>query len=667
MPMLKSLRISSQLAAALGILSITLTGEIAPVWLVVSWGAWGLGFFMVPRTNLEGRRRRIETAAVVAMVTFLILDFFIFRVSFFISIAHFLLLFQIVKLIGLKDRKDCFQIFLFSFLQILASCTLSVDAWHALVLLAMIPTATAALFWSQMTKDCDEARALEDVSSHTRFHRMAVGICLIALPLNIFLTTAVFVIFPRLTLNASLPGFGNEHAGYTNQVNLAQKGNIKQNTSVVLWMSFSKPEDRFRWDGFLRGEVLSEFDGRQWTVSKSVRTHEIWPDSNGVFTIEPIMPAGVLHESVTLADTSAETLFITGAPYRVMAPLPALSEGEGGTLRWAAPWRRPLHYEVISAPSMDSQVRKEHLALPSVPLERVAHLAQRIAGRGSPIEQARQIEQYLARNYRYSTDFGNHIASNPVDYFLFDHPQGACGHFASAMAIMLRLQKIPSRVVAGYYKGEWNAPAESIVIREQDAHAWVEAYIPGQGWTRFDPTPVSLESSVAKTNYLHLLQQYWDYLSLQWNRCVIQYDLYSQVRAYERIKGNSDRYGQALYSWWNKFQSSWTSAHSPQKIQTDHQQGEGANIPYLRIAAFFSLALGTVWLFAQKRLASGDPKTRFYSRFLERMARAGHPKALHETGWEFAQRLSELDPAVKGLAYQTTERYYQVRFDREHL
>src|SRR5262249_33974966 len=139
--------------------------------------------------------------------------------------------------------------------------------------------------------------------------------------------------------------------------------------------------------------------------------------------------------------------------------------------------------------AIDKKYQPRALDLPILPLARIKTFTQQIAGKGSPLVRAKKIEHYLRSHYGYSTDFGNRIVENPVEYFLFDRREGTCGHFASAMALMLRLQGIPSRVVAGYYKGEWNEPAQCVVIRERDAHAWVEAYIPGSGWVSFDPTP----------------------------------------------------------------------------------------------------------------------------------------------------------------------------------
>jgi protein-glutamine gamma-glutamyltransferase len=648
----RALRVSARVAAALGLLSISLTGEISPSWLALSWSAWLFSFLADRFAWFQARLRRLETLAVMGMVALLFVDFFILRDTIFIAVTHFLLFFQIVKLAGEKKRKDNLQMFLFSFFQLLAACTLSVDAWHAVVLLAFIPTATTALFWNQMEREREGAKTLEDAPLYRNYRRMSVLICTAALPLIVFLTTVVFVLFPRVTLNASLPGFVGHHAGYTDQMNLAQTGTLHEDAAVVLWLSFPKAGDRQGWDGYLRGDVLTAFDGRQWHVSSSGRARSLAPDSNGVFFIRPHTPDQPLSRaSVTLADTSANTLFVTGKPVRVMAALPALQENGEGTLRWASAWNRPLRYEVIAEPLSDSEVRPAYLQLPDMPLERTRALGRKIAGNGAPLEQAQKIERYLREHYRYSTDFGNRIAPYPVEDFLFERRQGACGHFASAMALMLRLRKIPSRVVAGYYKGEWNEPAQCVVVRGRDAHAWVEAYIPGKGWIAFDPTPAPAAGAVSHTNILHRLQQYWDYLSYQWNRFVIQYDLYSQIKAFETVKG----------TWWPHLQLRFHHRRAPSNTESEKGASATTHFPWKKSAVFILLS-GSAWLlFTRHRASSLEAPIRFYHRFLQQMAREGHPKAPHETGWEYAARLQRV-PNLKASVMDITQRYYLLRF-----
>ncbi|NIQ03470.1 MAG: DUF3488 domain-containing protein, partial [Nitrospinaceae bacterium] len=59
----------------------------------------------------------------------------------------------------------------------------------------------------------------------------------------------------------------------------------------------------------------------------------------------------------------------------------------------------------------------------------------------------------------------------------------------SAMVVLLRLADIPARLVNGFAGTEWNDWGQYLIIRQTHAHSWVEAYLPGRGWTVYDPTP----------------------------------------------------------------------------------------------------------------------------------------------------------------------------------
>lgn len=84
----------------------------------------------------------------------------------------------------------------------------------------------------------------------------------------------------------------------------------------------------------------------------------------------------------------------------------------------------------------------------------------------------------------------------PIHAFLVRTHVGYCQYFASAMGTMLRLLAIPARLVTGYGPGtvDDSASAPRRVLHRvttSDAHVWVEAYFPGQGWVTFEPTPAS--------------------------------------------------------------------------------------------------------------------------------------------------------------------------------
>ncbi len=122
---------------------------------------------------------------------------------------------------------------------------------------------------------------------------------------------------------------------------------------------------------------------------------------------------------------------------------------------------------------------------------RVRELAEEISREyDTPYLKALAIQNYLEKNYKYELDIPPQLNDkDSVEYFLFNEKRGYCEHFASAMAVMLRSLSVPSRVVTGYTPGTYNPFTGYYEVKANDAHAWVETYIPNYGWYHFDPTP----------------------------------------------------------------------------------------------------------------------------------------------------------------------------------
>jgi hypothetical protein len=100
------------------------------------------------------------------------------------------------------------------------------------------------------------------------------------------------------------------------------------------------------------------------------------------------------------------------------------------------------------------------------------------------------LTKYLQQHYQYSLQLG-HVppGRDPVDWFLFDAKIGYCEQFATAETLMLRSLGIPARLATGYSTGDYNPVLDQSIVREHDAHAWVEVWFPGHGWVPVDPSP----------------------------------------------------------------------------------------------------------------------------------------------------------------------------------
>lgn len=120
--------------------------------------------------------------------------------------------------------------------------------------------------------------------------------------------------------------------------------------------------------------------------------------------------------------------------------------------------------------------------------DRAKDLARRwLRETGNPNDFIARIEKYFNQEFSYSLEPPG-LGLDSVSEFLFDSKVGFCGHFAGATVFLLREAGIPARVVTGYQGGEWNAFQNYYVVRQYDAHAWVEAWLPEKGWVRLDPT-----------------------------------------------------------------------------------------------------------------------------------------------------------------------------------
>jgi len=79
----------------------------------------------------------------------------------------------------------------------------------------------------------------------------------------------------------------------------------------------------------------------------------------------------------------------------------------------------------------------------------------------------------------------------PLMDFMFGNRLGYCQQFSGSMALLLRMGGVPARVASGFSPGRFDRKRGEFVVRDDDAHSWVEAYFPGIGWETFDPTPAA--------------------------------------------------------------------------------------------------------------------------------------------------------------------------------
>lgn len=117
----------------------------------------------------------------------------------------------------------------------------------------------------------------------------------------------------------------------------------------------------------------------------------------------------------------------------------------------------------------------------------IAEGVVRSTGVTTPYDTAKAIESYLRTIEYDETIPAPGFGQDPIDYFLFELERGYCTYYATTMVMMLRSQGIPARMASGFAQGEYQG-ASTYLVKENDAHTWVEVYFPGYGWVNFEPT-----------------------------------------------------------------------------------------------------------------------------------------------------------------------------------
>ena len=193
------------------------------------------------------------------------------------------------------------------------------------------------------------------------------------------------------------------------------------------------------------------------------------------------------------------TLFVPPNTVRLTAPEPLIDADEYGlTLSTAAPQphyaatvarrRAPRTAIAVAADPADPRL----VAVPPLLAEdeAIREVADRVfAGSRTAAGDIAAVEAYFASNYAYQTGARIGVGGNPVRDFLIRRPSAHCEYFATAATLLLRMRGVPARYATGFVAAERNAVSGDWLARNEDAHAWCEAWDPARGWVIVEATP----------------------------------------------------------------------------------------------------------------------------------------------------------------------------------
>lgn len=374
-----------------------------------------------------------------------------------------------LKLLELRRARDLHMLSALAFYLLLSAHFENQSPWLALWDVAVLATILHGLLLAH------QMRAVPPWQG--TLGRMAA----LAVPVALML----FVLFPRPESAWWGIGHGDtgESGSLSDQMAPGSISHLRLSERVAFRVQFHSPwpaDNRLYW----RGPVLDHFDGQVWSAVRPDPLREVRASRSGApidYTLQLDPGASPWLFALDLLEPSSPDLRIDQEGVAHLKGQRALEQRSWDLRAW--PGAR------LEADA-DAQHLSGDLQLPPGNPESRA-LAESWLGLPPTTRIERAQQAFLAARLHYSLDVP--IATeNPVDELLFRSRIGYCEHFASAYAFLLRAAGVPARVVTGYQGGERNPLGDYLIVRQSDAHAWVEAWIAGVGWLRQDPTALTL-------------------------------------------------------------------------------------------------------------------------------------------------------------------------------
>jgi hypothetical protein len=663
MPALLALRLLTYLMVGTGVAALYGAGLIGPVGAALVVVAILVGWGHEQARERGAVRPLLGWSLVATAAVAVTVDLFYLAYSLLDGMVHLLLFLILLRLFvrrGLKDLRDAG---LLSFFMLVAAAAISFNPSFLFVFVLFLMLGTSMLMLNHVVTELDQAglRGTTDPTTRRVFFRGPLTrVSLVAAAITFSLAGGLFFIIPRVG-QAALPlraQVGRMVTGFSDRVDLGSFGDIENDHTVVMRVYLTDERvdparlSTLRW----RGVAFDHFDGITWSGMSAPRRF-LRRDVAGDFGVGlPESGTPVLRQEIYLEPIGTDALF--GAPrvLRMELRAPALVVDDMGGLSTShAPAR--LHYLVESEveppdrraramATLSSAERARYLQLPALSPE-VAQLAHAIrAGAPDPQTAAERISAHLSTSYRYSLALKRQTSRPPLEEFLFVRRSGNCEYFAAAMAVMLRSEGIPSRVVAGFQQGEWNPYGRYFMVRLSDAHSWVEAYIDGRGWVTFDPSPRGETTVETLPGSMSL---YFDAARMRWYRYVVNWSLRDQVQIAQAVhRGATDfPLGFSLpRQWWSR---------STLLV--------GAGVAGLGLLVWLVRRTGP----ARGRSGAGTSMPAFYGRALRLLARRGLFPGAAETARQFASRVEAAAPERAEAFARITEHYERTRFGRAAL
>ena len=359
----------------------------------------------------------------------------------------------------------------------------------------------------------------------------------------------LFLVFPRIEPLWAVPSLGGAAVtGMSDRLSPGSVAKLARSDEVAFRVRFegeAPPQSSLYW----RGIVLDQFKDGEWLPTPWMR---IPPDERAVET--PVLGADAVRYDILQQPTQQRWLFTL--PFAASAD-PRVAATPTLTLVARQPIERAINISAaanvsqLRQPDLSAWWRRHELGLPSDSNPRTRSWIQRQREvYPSDEDFIRQSLMWFGSEPFFYTLTPPALAGEHfVDQFLFDSRRGFCEHYAYAFVVMMRMAGIPARIVVGYQGGERNPQTGTLVVRQLDAHAWAEVWLPRLGWRRIDPTAAvapdrierGLESALADASdwlgdgvfsayrlrgvpVVDWLRWQYDALAWRWQKWVVGFD-----------------------------------------------------------------------------------------------------------------------------------------------
>lgn len=696
-------KICSYLLIGTGFLTLVLTGRVDlfsillyTIALLLSW-----------RSDAPGSRLQIEQATAnwlaMGFLPFIYLDFKYLSGTFVGPLIHFALFISIFNLFKRKETRDWVFLYLIALSEVLFAAVLTIDITFIVMLSIFLLLTLATLEAFEIRRSSTDALSPRDERVTSKSGQQIqksratylITVTLVMALLIGVIATPIFLLIPRLNTGVFASQMGTNMVsitGFSDEVEIGEVGSIKKSSEVVMRVKVrtvteNAPVSAYKW----RGVTLSKYRDGRWTEPRTTR-RVMTKNSDGYYRVgqrrDESLP--MIEQSFYIEPLNTPTVFAANEPITYDDKLPQLMKNDADSYSTLDHSFKPINYTVYSDlyNTVPERLRQDELPYSETITKyyteanvdpRIASLAREITiGATNRYDKALAIEEYLRKSYGYTLDLSRTDEPDPLVDFLFNIRQGHCEYFASSMVLMLRSQGIAARIVNGFQTGEYNDLGDFYVVRQSDAHSWVEVYFPSlDRWIEFDPTP-SAGLNQYDANALSRFSKYFDAIRMIWIDYVVTYDTQRQSYLASSIQQSFLRYTQSFKTAMRE------SILSFYKNLSNRERVLGA-LPLL-VTGLILISLGVaIWQFNrmrkrwelspstlfsnslsrflllpfirwQTRADAKGSAILFYNEMLDILRRQGCSKRPGQTPLEFAQEVS------RGEVLQITELYNRVRY-----